>query len=138
MEKIKNRQNSLEKSINSLERSVEKYKNKKFTDLNDYQEFRDSIIQRFEFTTDIFWKFISDYLKDEYSMQLDIIRPKPVLKESQNVGILSQEEHDLAIKMIESRNITSHSYNEELAEKITHEIPQYFDLIKTVFNRIKS
>jgi hypothetical protein len=35
------------------------------------------------------------------------------------------------------RNITSHAYNESLAESVREKIPNYFELMKNVSDRIK-
>lgn len=56
MEKLILRRSVLEKALKTLEKSLEKLDQKKFT---DYEELRDSIIQRFEYSVDTFWKYLT-------------------------------------------------------------------------------
>ena len=53
---------SLEKAYKRLEEAYYRTLNEKGSD--DYYFFRDSTIQRFEFTVEIFWKTIKGFLKE--------------------------------------------------------------------------
>lgn len=129
------RRNVFEKALKTLEKSLNKLNQKKFT---DYEELRDSIIQRFEYCADTFWKYLKDHLHVILGIKIELARPKSVLKECYDAKIFFKEEFDMCINLIEDRNLTSHSYNEELAEEISKHIPNYYKLMKTILERLKA
>ena len=135
MEKLTLRRNTLEKALKTLEKSLEKLKQKHFT---DYEELRDSIIQRFEYSVDTFWKYLKDHLQITLGVTVEFARPKAVLKACYDVKMITQEEFDICIDLIEDRNLTSHGYNEDLAEEIRQHIPQYFAIMMQILERLKS
>ena len=83
---------------------------------------RDGAIQRFEFCTELAWKTVREYLIEQgYT---DINSPKSVMKTAFADGLLTNENGWLEI--LESRNITSHVYDEKTAETV-------FENIKNVY-----
>ena len=75
---------------------------------------RDGVIQRFEFTAELSWKTMREYLlMQEVS---DINNPKNVLREALSNSIITDGEGWLSI--IRDRNSTSHVYDEEDADEI--------------------
>ena len=84
---------------------------------------RDSAIQRFEFTTELAWKSAQKFL---YEKGIDCRSPKDCLKESFKYGLL--EDNPLWLKIIEDRNITVHTYDENDADQIYDRLSQYFPL----------
>ena len=83
---------------------------------------RDGAIQRFEFCTELAWKTVREYLIEQgYT---DINSPKSVMKTAFSDGLLTNENGWLEI--LESRNITSHVYDERTAATI-------FDNIKKIY-----
>lgn len=79
---------------------------------------RQGLIQAFEFTFELGWKTLQDYLE---SLGLSEIRgPKPVVRQAFASGVIEEGEEWIA--MIESRNRTSHTYNEDIAREIAHAI----------------
>ncbi len=133
MEKLTERKQALEKALQTLEKSLKRLECKEY---NDYEEIRDSIIQRFEYCTDIFWKCLKDYLQAIKSITIEPARPKIIFKECYESMVISKDEHMLCIALIEDRNLTSHSYNEALAEEIIALIPRYFALMKLITHRL--
>jgi nucleotidyltransferase substrate binding protein (TIGR01987 family) len=86
----------------------------------------DATIQRFEFTFELSWKFLKDYFL-ERGIQLNY--PKEVIKEAFAVGIINDE--TIWIEMLTDRNMTSHTYDEKLADEIYARIKLYVpELIK--------
>lgn len=94
---------------------------------------RDGVIQRFEFCTELAWKTVREYLIEQgYA---DINSPKAVMKTAFSDGLLTNENGWLEI--LESRNITSHVYDEKTAETIFENIknvytPLFSELIETL------
>jgi len=86
---------------------------------------RDAAIQRFEFTVELAWKSIQQFLR---SQKIICRSPKECLQESFKFGLI--EDNPLWLKMIDDRNLTSHTYNEELVDQIYNRLPQYVDILK--------
>lgn len=92
---------------------------------------RDGVIQRFEFTTDLAWKTLREYLLDQgYN---DINSPKSVMKTAYSDKLINNEEY--WIMLLNDRNVTSHIYNEEDANAVYKRIVDiYIDLFDELFN----
>ena len=80
--------------------------------------FRDGLIQRFEFTYELAWKTLKDYL--ESIGIVDRNSPKAVMKEAFAQKLIGEE--DTWLLMLKDRNYTAHVYNEELALEIAKHI----------------
>jgi nucleotidyltransferase substrate binding protein (TIGR01987 family) len=109
------------------------------TDKNErlLTSMRDSLIQRFEYCTDLFWKLIKSYLEDAEKMSFGLISSRGVLREAVKARLLTEEQGNQCMDMVESRNKTSHTYHEILAEEIAHEIPEYYDLMKEIVGHLQ-
>ena len=99
-----------------------------------YKIYRDSLIQRFEYTFDVTWKHLSAYLQTE-GRRLPVTTPKAVFRESFKLRILSEDDVRLALQMVEQRNLTTHGYDEALIEKIRQNIPAYYELLKNILEQ---
>ncbi len=97
---------------------------------------RDSMIQRFEYCTELFWKYLQKYL-EAYVQAPNIIGPAPVIRASFAAGLLNEAEAEKALEMVKDRNMTSHIYKEEIAELLAQKIPDHCNLMVTVVNRLK-
>jgi nucleotidyltransferase substrate binding protein (TIGR01987 family) len=71
----------------------------------------DSVIQRFEFTTELFWKFLKALL--EHKGVIANATPVDVIRAAKTAGILAAD--DQWIALIRDRNITGHTYDEAQA-----------------------
>ncbi|MCE2993404.1 MAG: HI0074 family nucleotidyltransferase substrate-binding subunit [Alphaproteobacteria bacterium] len=114
----------LKKALNSLEMIY----------LKPVQEDRaniDATIQRFEFTFELAWKFLKDYFAER---DIELNYPKDVIQEAFQVHLISNEA--LWISMLKDRNLTSHTYEEKLAdaiyERIKIYVPALQDLLKNI------
>lgn len=101
-----------------------------------YKTFRDSLIQRFEYTFDVTWKYLSEYLQFS-GRTLAIKTPKSIFRECLKANILSANDVRLAIEMVDQRNLTTHGYDEPLIEEISKNIPNYFTLLEHIVLRTK-
>lgn len=125
----------------SEEKILFKYKNanKAFTSLKavlhrDWQTddvIRDSLIQRFEFTVETMWKFYKNFFEQNDYI---LASPKAVFRELLKSGILNEYEVEQALSMIDDRNLSSHTYDEKLAEEISHRIPSYLGILEKMIN----
>ncbi|MEI6397481.1 MAG: HI0074 family nucleotidyltransferase substrate-binding subunit [Pseudomonadota bacterium] len=71
---------------------------------------RDSVMQRFEFCIDLAWKV------SKKSMGTSTTAPKGVVREMAQNGFINDVQKWLL--SIDMRNLCSHTYNEELAERV--------------------
>lgn len=88
---------------------------------------RDAIIQRFEFSFEAVWKAAQAYLRAVEGM--DVASPKGVIRACREVGLLIEDEAVQALKMVDDRNLTVHTYNEPLAAAIYERILEYQGLL---------
>ena len=77
--------------------------------LQDFSDLeQEGIIQRFEFTFELAWKTIKDYLQDN-GVIISPVTPRAVIKEAFSAGILNDGQ--VWIDMMLHRNILSHNYD---------------------------
>lgn len=109
-QKIENYQNAVER----LKEAIARYQAMPKDTL-----YRDGLIQRFEFTFELAWKSLREFMEDQ-GLVLTIISPRSVLKEAYAMGIID----DAAIwnEVVDSRNLMSHIYDEETAAAIADRI----------------
>ena len=89
---------------------------------------RDAAIQRFEYSFEAVWKAARAYLFEVEG--IDAASPKRVLRESRNIGLLSDEQTALGLQMVDDRNLTSHTYQEGLAQRIYEKLDAYAELMQ--------
>lgn len=80
------------------------------------------LIQRFEFTHELAWNVCKDYF--EYQGNTEITGSRDATREAFNKGLIADGEGWM--EMIKSRNKTSHTYNEEIAEEIVKNIVKWY------------
>jgi nucleotidyltransferase substrate binding protein (TIGR01987 family) len=135
----------LNKALATLKRSIELSEECEKAFKNDStvrnKEFfvgmRDSMIQRFEFSFDLFWKALKVYLTEVEKVVSDSASPRLILRECAQNGVMSEAEGNKAMDMLDSRNMTSHTYREEIAVSEAAKIPAYYNLMYTITNRLK-
>lgn len=77
---------------------------------------RDGVIQRFEFTFELAWKSMKEYMEDQGAASSDLPFPKAVLKAAFAAGLISDDA--IWLDMLASRNITSHIYDDAQAAQV--------------------
>jgi nucleotidyltransferase substrate binding protein (TIGR01987 family) len=127
------RRESLEKALCQLATVIDKLDAKNAEQFQD--ELRDSTIQRFEFCIDTLWKYVRTYLEEVHTITMDVPTPRRVFKALADIGHISNDEYGKIIKAVEDRNMTSHTYNEELAQTIFERIPGYCILMQQLLER---
>lgn len=91
----------LQKAVKKLEEALAQPKN---------EFIRDSTIQRFEFSIELAWKTSKRIMGTATSAPKDVIREMAQNGYIQNI--------DVWLKAIDMRNLSSHTYKEELAEQV--------------------
>lgn len=125
MKRFEERKTDLIKATNRLEEALKEGE----TDLNI-----DGVLHRFEFTFELAWKTMKDYL--EYQGIVGKIgSPREVIKEAFSAGLI--EDGEVWIKMMLSRNNLSHLYDEETSREIYDNIKEeYIIEIKKLVQRL--
>ena len=94
----------------------------------------DGVLHRFEFTFELAWKTMKDYLEYQ-GITGKIGSPREIIKEAFAAGII--EDGEIWIKMMLSRNELSHLYDEEASRVIYDNIKEnYMNEIKKLVNRM--
>ena len=88
---------------------------------------RDSAIQRFEFTFELAWKTLKVYLEEKKGAH-DLYFPKDTFRSAFQAGLINDDPGWL--EMVDTRNKTSHLYNEKMADEIYKLLPGYLPMIK--------
>ena len=102
----------------------------KEADLDDM--YLDATIQRFEFCFELAWKLMKAVLEYE---GIEVNSPHSGIREGWKQGLISDAEAWL--DMMEKRNLSSHTYDENVARDIYHEVRErYADLLEVLDRRI--
>ena len=117
------------RALTSLEELVSKYSANQ-TDVI----LRDALIQRFEYSTEAFWKYLKAYLQTEHNLSAN--SPREVIRTGLFAKLYSEEISQELLQMLDDRNLTSHTYVEELAESIAHRIPEYSKNMNAVMTQL--
>jgi len=113
--------NEIELSVNNFARAVDKLTegiNQASSELD-----RDGVLQRFEFSFELFWKTLKLILRFE---GFDCQSPRNCIKEAFRHGYLAEGE--IYLDMLEDRNLSSHIYDEQTSIDI-------FDRIKNTIQK---
>ncbi len=130
---LKKRHTSLSDAISTLDESIEiinTLSNEKL-----YRTCRDSVIQRFEYSIDSFWKFLKMYLLEKQGLSEVTGSPREVLRVSHENNLSTQDEFAVMTECIASRNLSSHTYQEEVAEAILKKAPRCCAVMKEIASR---
>jgi nucleotidyltransferase substrate binding protein (TIGR01987 family) len=120
----KQRFQSFEKSYKLLEKHSH---NKNLDELQ-----RAGIIQLFEMTFELSWKLLKDYLE---SQDFIVKSPRESIKQSFQIGLI--ENGHIWIDALENRNLTTHTYNEKIAEKLSSDITNLFlPELKKIYDKL--
>lgn len=83
---------------------------------------RQGIIQAFEFTHELAWKVMQDFFI--YQGNTEIKGSRDATRQAYSVDLIT--DGDNWMEMIKNRNLTSHTYNEEISEQIYKNIVRDF------------
>jgi nucleotidyltransferase substrate binding protein (TIGR01987 family) len=127
-ERFTERQAEVQKAVARLAEAVA---------LPETELVRDAAIQRFEFTFEIVWKTLKLFLERQ---GYESGGPRPTLKKAFSEGLIAnREEADVWLQMLEDRNLTTHAYDQALAERIYRNISRdYAPLLGAMAARIQS
>lgn len=114
--------------FNALERLKEAVKQ------GDSDIIIDGILHRFEFTFELAWKTVKDYL--EYlGITNKVGSPREIIQTGYKQGII--EDGESWIKMMLSRNSLSHIYDEKTSREIyEYIVSEYIDLFENLKKKL--
>ncbi len=91
----------------------------KFIDKGELNELeQQGLIQSFEYTYELAWNVIKDYL--EFQGQTGIMGSRDAFRRAFSLGLV--ENGEVWMEMIRSRMLTSHTYNPDVADAVAHSI----------------
>lgn len=115
---------SLEKALKTLEIILNK-------PLDKDRSVIDASIHRFEFSIELYWKLLKRIIA---SLGKEVNYPKEVLREAYAGKLIHDE--NIWLAMLNDRNETSDTYNEEVADKIYMHIKVYYPIMKETFSKL--
>ena len=95
-------------SVMEFQRAVTRLQDALRQEKNEF--IRDSVIQRFEFCVELAWKTAKKQMGSASGA------PKTVIREMAQEGLIAEPK--IWFSYLEARNLSSHTYQEELAEKV--------------------
>jgi len=96
---------------------------------------RDATIQRFEYTFEALWKFLKEYLKEQEGIISN--SPKTCFRDAFSSGLLSEEEAVKFLEMTDDRNMTAHTYNENVAQILYKRINEHSVFMERLMQNIE-
>ena len=137
MERLRLELDLLKKALKTLEDSFGVLEDaKKLEHAGLILAAEDSIIQRFEYTSESFWKFLKKYLETIHHL-VDISSSRKALYASVKHEICTTDEGTVFLDMVDDRNETSHTYSIEESRIILVDIPRYYSVMATVTTRLE-
>ena len=98
------------------------------------QIVRDAAIKRYEICYELAWKSVQEALRAE---GLEICKsPKSCFKEAFKQSWIADEE--AWAEMIQNRNLTTHTYDEDLAEEIYDSLGKYLSLFEYLLAQLQA
>jgi nucleotidyltransferase substrate binding protein (TIGR01987 family) len=97
---------------------------------------RDSVIKRFEFTYELCWKNAKVYLNNRFGV--DVFSPKDVFRELRTNDLISDQETEVLLIMVDERNKIIHTYSENFSNELYQRIKDnYFNLLAKIYQVLK-
>ncbi len=133
MDRLERQLEDFKKAITRLEEALSVAKENKSDEL--YPFLRDSAIQRFEFTFEIFWKLVKTALRRLEGVECN--SPKSCMRELFRNKYIEEPELEKLLEMVDDRNLTVHTYHEEIAEELFGKLEGYATLMRAVVEGIE-
>lgn len=112
------RLDNYEKALQQLSAAVQLAQERSLSSLE-----KQGVIQAFEFTHELAWNVMKDYFF--FQGESSITGSRDATRESFDKGLIEQGE--VWMEMIKSRNQSSHTYNQIVADEIVHHIVAQYD-----------
>ncbi len=121
-----------QKAFSQLENAILTHKKRKLNELE-----KQGLIQAFEYTFELAWNLMRDYFI--YQGITEIRGSRDAVKTAFKYGLI--EDNQIWFEIITARNLSSHTYNQTLAEELIENIckkfyPEFKKLLET-FTELK-
>ena len=127
---------SLEKAIHSLENALIVYVAAKDRPQSERDVFRAGVIQNFEFTYELCWKFMKRWLEENVSATIDGTTRKELFRRAAENRLIEKVEP--WFQYHQSRNETSHTYDNDTAESVYANASPFLKDAKAFFAALKA
>ena len=118
--------NNFSKALKQLAKFIEK------GELNELEE--QGLIQSFEYNYELSWNTIKDFY--EYQAETDIQGSRDAIRMAFKRGLI--EDGEIWMEMINSRNLTAYTYNEDTASEIVSNIlEKYYQVFIKLQKKLK-
>lgn len=125
----KQRFSNFKKAVANLNSAVELSKTRELSELE-----RQGLIQSFEFTHELSWKVMKDFL--EYNGIEGIIGSRDAIRNAFSKGLISESE--IWMTTIADRNLSSYTYDEETAKSLMTKIcSEYVMIFNNFLDKMK-
>ena len=128
----KQRYKHFKQALSQLEKAVHLARQRPLSELEEQ-----GLIQSFEYTHALAWNVLKDFLEEQGLKNL--IASKDSSREAFKRGLI--QDGETWMDMVQSRNLSSHTYNRNIAREIAEKIiknyaPEFKQLIKTMELRL--
>jgi nucleotidyltransferase substrate binding protein (TIGR01987 family) len=123
----------LSEKFQQLEQALKMWKKALDAPFNDLS--RDASIQRYEFSFELLWKVVQKYLKEIEGFECNL--PKSCFRQIRMTLGLDESEIETCISMTEDRNLSVHTYYEEMANNLYKKFPKYLKTSQLIAKKIK-
>ncbi len=108
----------------------------KFIEKGELSELEEQgLIKAFEYTYELAWTTLKDFL--EYQGYTDIYGSRDTIRKAFELDLI--QDGDSWMDMLESRNKTSHTYNEDTAQEICQAVQNtYYHLFQNLVKKLHS
>ena len=97
---------------------------------------RDSALLRFEFTTERTWKTLKEYLAEKGGQEASV--PKMTYREALRLRLLTPEETETLLAMVDDRNRLAHDYSESFSKGLFTRVKEnYAPLLRKLLNSLR-
>lgn len=134
MIKLDNKFDNFKNAVKRLNEANTAYKSMKSNEL-----YQDALIMRFEFTFELAWKCLREFMLAQGYLKDGLNSPKVVLTKAYGESIISDESAWLS--MLNDRNLMAHTYDNAIALRIAEDISNRYAktlaaLVKTIQSNI--
>ncbi len=118
MTKFEHKYDNFKNAVKRLSEANIEYKKSTGNEL-----YQDALIQRFEFTFELAWKTLMQFMIDQ-GYTLGLLSPKGVISTAYQYELINSE--SVWLNMLEDQNATAHDYGRELAAGIADKISNVY------------
>lgn len=130
MEKLEKRLDSLQQALITLHQAISLQE--KAPDEIWKLTARDSIIKRFEYCFDLFWKGLKEILAQKYAIFEK--SPKSVFHALVKLQLVTPVQGEALLNMVDDRNMTAHEYDEGAIDQVAQNMSEHYELMKLVID----